>query len=165
MARITRIAMDLTLAKIKSLKPAIGIAWQYFKIEAAPPLTIELLDSPKAKNFEDVISGKTDNLIKAIESQIKQAENEEQRQKEEREKEKNLRLKLADKIEKEDFKAIYKTENKDLNVKGDGKLQSSKQQSNIATAAEETKNSIPVPKSAEKSVLDVKKKKLETTKK
>ncbi|XP_045761503.1 KNR4/SMI1 homolog [Maniola jurtina] len=85
MARVARIALDLTLEASKSLKPAIGTAWQYAKTEIVPPMTINFFHGPVGKNIEDTIDKASDSFIAAIQNQIRQIELEEARQIKQRE--------------------------------------------------------------------------------
>ncbi|CAH2234059.1 jg7701 [Pararge aegeria aegeria] len=80
MARVTRIALDLTLEACKTVKPAIGTAWQYAKTEMVPPLTVNFFHGPVGRDIENAVSKAGDTGIALIQKQIRQIELEEARQ-------------------------------------------------------------------------------------
>nr|XP_026484856.1 uncharacterized protein LOC113392572 [Vanessa tameamea] len=80
MARVTRIALDLALEASKTLKPALGNAWQYAKTELVPPLTLNFFHGPKGKYLEERVSKAADNFIAGIKNRIDDIEAEKLRE-------------------------------------------------------------------------------------
>ncbi|XP_047534958.1 tol-Pal system protein TolA-like [Vanessa atalanta] len=80
MARVTRIALDLALEASKTLKPALGNAWQYAKTELVPPLTLNFFHGPKGKHLEERVSKAADNFIAGIKNRIDEIEAEKLRE-------------------------------------------------------------------------------------
>ncbi|XP_046973168.1 tol-Pal system protein TolA-like [Vanessa cardui] len=80
MARVTRIALDLALEASKTLRPALGNAWQYAKTELVPPLTLNFFNGPNGKRLEERVSKAADNFIAGIKKQIDDIEAEKLRE-------------------------------------------------------------------------------------
>ncbi|XP_013166616.1 PREDICTED: uncharacterized protein LOC106117091 [Papilio xuthus] len=80
MARITRIALDFALVTAKAVKPAIGTAWQYAKIEMAPPLTVAYFTGRGGRKIEELASKTANNLIAGLEAMVRDMEAERLRQ-------------------------------------------------------------------------------------
>ncbi|XP_013144404.1 PREDICTED: FK506-binding protein 4-like [Papilio polytes] len=80
MARVARIALDFALATAKVAKPAIGTAWQYAKIEMAPPFTTAYLAGRGGRKIEDFASNTANNFITTLKSMIRDIEAEQLRQ-------------------------------------------------------------------------------------
>ncbi|CAG9110446.1 unnamed protein product [Plutella xylostella] len=71
MARVARIALDLALSASKSIKPAVGTAWTYAKMEMAPPMTVNFLHGPTFKKVENAVSSAADGFMGALDGGIK----------------------------------------------------------------------------------------------
>lgn len=60
------------LVASKTLKPELSTAWQYCKIECAPPMTVAFFAGSGGAKLERVVGGFVNKFINALESQIKQ---------------------------------------------------------------------------------------------
>nr|XP_034840948.1 tol-Pal system protein TolA-like [Maniola hyperantus] len=139
MARVARIALDLTLEASKSLKPAIGTAWQYAKTEIVPPMTINFFHGPVGKKIEDTIAKASDSFIAKIQNQIRQIELEEARQIKQREAEARAaeaKIKAEAKRKAEDAK---RTEEAKLAKETKARQQAEAEKKAAAEAAKATK--------------------------
>ncbi|KAJ0181061.1 hypothetical protein K1T71_003146 [Dendrolimus kikuchii] len=79
MARSARIALDLALAITKTLRPMFTTAWQYAKVEVAPPMTVGYLQGPAGQKLEEAVSKVCDGFISGIEGSIKEIDLAEER--------------------------------------------------------------------------------------
>ncbi|KOB66270.1 Uncharacterized protein OBRU01_21458 [Operophtera brumata] len=75
--------LEAELEKVQ--KPALATAWQYAKVECAPPMVGGFINGPVGKKLEDTVSKATDNFISGIAQKIKDMDAEEERAKNEKE--------------------------------------------------------------------------------
>lgn len=53
------------------LKPKLGFAWKYAKVELAPPYTLDWLHGAGGKNLENSVAKMYDGVVENLESKVK----------------------------------------------------------------------------------------------